>query len=484
MPQLFGTDYLLPLVVIVALLIALLLLLAIRRRSAAVQEARISTKENAAATAAATGTAVPERAVPEATPPETRLLDTALPESAAVSRPVAQEERPAAGPSRLPAPGSALTADRAMQPAVDPLAWVLQDLLGGWGELTQEEARRLEIFRPERVIAAIAALELPKGKASEDARTRLTQLRQFAAGLERRLRTPGAGAPVPGPEYQIEFGQPEPGRARAGQAEPARVEPGEAGPSAEMPQTAAPLPGERTLDIPRSAGPERFWFGPAEEPFATVGPGPSPQPTEKMAVGAGGESPQPEPGLAAGIEWEEHKGRTELESFWADADTVWEQIPAEPVFEISEEPTAELFTETLPTAEPETVEPETTRPETMEQPAVPEPAAEQPAEAGGEGRSDAFARMGIRVRTAAELLSLPPQEQVEMIAFLEPWEVAAAFQASQSRELKLAAIDTLAHIASPAALSALGACLDDPDQEIQLYALETAERLLGKVDQL
>lgn len=44
---------------------------------------------------------------------------------------------------------------------------------------------------------------------------------------------------------------------------------------------------------------------------------------------------------------------------------------------------------------------------------------------------------------------------------------------------KRAAIDTLARLATPEALSKLQRYLDDPDPEIQLYALSAAERLLG-----
>jgi hypothetical protein len=93
--------------------------------------------------------------------------------------------------------------------------------------------------------------------------------------------------------------------------------------------------------------------------------------------------------------------------------------------------------------------------------------------------ADPLSRLSVKVETAEQLLALPPQERIDMAAFLGPSELAATFRATKDPELKKAVIDTLEHIGSPASLNALGNCFEDGDGEIQLYALGAADRLLG-----
>ena len=66
-----------------------------------------------------------------------------------------------------------------------------------------------------------------------------------------------------------------------------------------------------------------------------------------------------------------------------------------------------------------------------------------------------------------------------MVAFLTPAELSKVFAKADDPGLKRAIIDTLEHVSNPASLEVLRQCLDDPDPEIQLYALEAADRLLG-----
>ena len=87
--------------------------------------------------------------------------------------------------------------------------------------------------------------------------------------------------------------------------------------------------------------------------------------------------------------------------------------------------------------------------------------------------------LSIKVETAEELLALPPEERADMTAFLGPSELAATFRATEDPHLKKAVIDTLEHIGSPASLNALGNCFEDDDCDVQRYALEAADRLLG-----
>jgi hypothetical protein len=70
-------------------------------------------------------------------------------------------------------------------PGTDPLQAVIAEVLNGWGDLTQEDTNRLGVFRPDRVMAAVASTDIPRElKSSEHARARLGQLRRWAAGLE------------------------------------------------------------------------------------------------------------------------------------------------------------------------------------------------------------------------------------------------------------------------------------------------------------
>ena len=88
-----------------------------------------------------------------------------------------------------------------------------------------------------------------------------------------------------------------------------------------------------------------------------------------------------------------------------------------------------------------------------------------------------------RVESAADLLALPAVEQAGKLAFLEPEELSKVFQTTGDKSLKKSVIDTLEHSGSTASLDAIHACLEDPDPEIQLYALDAADRLLGTENQ-
>jgi hypothetical protein len=474
MPQLFGTDYLLPIIVIVVLLIALLVLLAIRRRSAAGAkgEENVSTAvEVERAAAGETGlSATASPPVAEAGPAdhEPAAAVTAAP-GAASARAAASAPTPTLPPP-VPEPKPRPAAARA---AADPLSAVLSDLLDGWGDLTAEDTRRLEVFRAEKVIAAISALELPKSKASENARTRLTQLRQYAGDLERRMKP--AAAVTAGFEDGASLAE----GARGATPAPADLATEIAGDQTALgaiPEEPSAGPAaEPASVVPRSAGPERFWFLPAE-PETTGGEETSPAMGPVSAMPAALSEPAPSVAsapLAAEVPGE-RKALGDIESFWAETESVWQAPPPEVQEElvslgIGEEP-APLQLPTEPAAGEAQTESATAEVPT-------EPA---PGESLEEPTLETYRQP---VKTAADVLGLPVEEQVEMVAFLEPWELAAVFQATSSPKVKRAVIDTLTHIASPTSLSALGTCLDDPDRDIQLYALEAAERLLGTVGQ-
>ncbi len=69
----------------------------------------------------------------------------------------------------------------------DPLNATIQEIMNGWGDLAPEDMKRLELFRPDCLNAALVAVQLPKTK-SNDAKLRLTQMRQYGIGLERRAQ--------------------------------------------------------------------------------------------------------------------------------------------------------------------------------------------------------------------------------------------------------------------------------------------------------
>jgi HEAT repeat protein len=70
-------------------------------------------------------------------------------------------------------------------------------------------------------------------------------------------------------------------------------------------------------------------------------------------------------------------------------------------------------------------------------------------------------------------------ERPDYVVFLRPPELAKLFTRTDDQRLKKSVIDILENVGSPASLEVLRTCLDDPDPEIQVYALEAADRLLG-----
>ena len=228
-------------------------------------------------------------------------------------------------------------------PHDDPLRVVIADILRGWGDLSEDDTKRLDVFRSEKVLAAAESMEIPKDvKSNEYARKRLIQIRQYAAAPQIKAKIPDAGV-------------------AAATAATQTLEPAEE----------------------KSERPERPWSAarPPEQP--TVAP------------------PAPETGTAFG------------------------EAPAESI--------------------------------------------------EGRGGSSPL----HMVKTADDVMALSPAERLEDIVFLEPPELAKVFVAADDERLKKSVIDILENIGSPASLEVLRACLDDPDPQIQIYALEAADRLLG-----
>jgi hypothetical protein len=110
--------------------------------------------------------------------------------------------------------------------------------------------------------------------------------------------------------------------------------------------------------------------------------------------------------------------------------------------------------------------------------ALPEEAEPAPREAT-RPHDDFLAGLRGEVSTAAGLMALPAADRKEMLVFLEPGELAKAFVAAEDSGLKKAVIDALENIGSAQALDVIHSCLDDPDPEVQIHALDAADRLLS-----
>jgi hypothetical protein len=376
----------------------------------------------------------------------------------------------------------------------DPLQAALVDILGGWGDLTAEDTKRLELFKADKVVAAIAAFELPKIKSGEYARTRLTQLRQYSANLERSSR---ALDPVnPESESVTPLGSAEGAGAAVasesmGSAPIAPLvapsvltalisggprESGTVVPFVPIPSIEATEPKDVIVDTARTAKVLDFYGSTVEamteEPVLERHEMDEPPALEKTEQNDDGVEP-PVSALAVAKlprheldEADVHEAKPETHSlddpgtFWAESSAVWE-----PAAQSLDEAQREVsFEEATPLAYQE-----------LEL----HPMEMHSGYDSDEVPTDTLSRLSIHVETAEQLLALPPEERVDMTAFLEPSELAATFRATADPELKRAVIDTLEHIGSPASLTALGNCFDDPDGEIQRYALEAADRLLG-----
>jgi hypothetical protein len=80
-----------------------------------------------------------------------------------------------------------------------------------------------------------------------------------------------------------------------------------------------------------------------------------------------------------------------------------------------------------------------------------------------------------------DVLGLDEGERVDALRFLTPAQLGRRFSATDDKTLKLSIIDALEEAAGPEAISVIQVCLDDPDSEVQLHALEAAERLLAQL---
>lgn len=462
MPELFGNAYVLPAIIVVVLLLIMLLVLMLRKRRAT--------------------SPVSFQPVDQATEPLARLSPRQASET-----PDASFDLSAQTPEVVPTPTSAaetlavtsLTGlSRSSTPPDDPLHTVIMEVMQGWGDLTSEDTNRLELFRPEKILAAAENIELPKDhKGGDHARTRLLQIRQYAT--DRELRTERVQAAVDttlqAPEAAAE--------TRATETEVVEVAPlaeavaaAEATATVEAPPVAAAVVPEESVAEQATpvdeAAPQTDAAPVAESP-----PVEHPVAEEDVAVAATAEDFLSRPAEEEVFEDRATLERKELEAQVTDAPMFVE--PAVPL----------LWTEDAVGWETKEPQPHQEAPE----PAVIWPGEEplaavvetgQPSGAGdliarAQTPRDSLSSLHGQVKTAEDLLALPPEERGDMLAFLEPSQLSKVFKSTDDPGIKKAVIDTLEHVGNPMSLDVLRTCLDDPDPEIQLYALDAADRLLG-----
>jgi hypothetical protein len=438
LPELFGSPYVLPAIIVVVVLLLLLLLLSVSRRRRAGSAGK-SDRPATAASASRTAATAPAAAI-----------------KARESSDRARGANAKTGPYITPSEG-------------DPIAGVVRSILQGWGDLTAEDTNRLRIFRSDKVVAAISAAELPKNlKNAEHARTRLTQLRHFASSLQESPASsqetrPEAVATTEVPPAGDEV-VPAGTTSDAGEGTSASSEKTGAEDTTETTWGV-----EKTAVLTSTAGATASWYS-----ASVAGDAPSDV----------GEADKDEAASAAAalevasrdaLQIPSEEGTLEEAEAFVEEEVEEAEIFAE---ERSKEAEA-VVEEEINLLEETTIEeelPKTGAAPVAEEPPEPgEPAAaEKVAGAGG-----FFSGLRASVSTAHDIMALPADEQVGMLAFLHPSELGKVFQATGDAELKKSVIDTLEHIGNTSSLDIIHNCLDDPDPEIQVYALDAADRLLG-----
>ena len=475
MPELFEMPYLLPAIIVVVLLVALVLAVyAGRRKRAAMPPTEMTRVEREMAPSASDPTARVASPYPplESSGPEAPMDDEppVAPDYVAgeASGDAASADTPNGQPPVGASQGQPVRTWQQVAPPdrgsnADPITPVLVELLHGWGEFSDADVKRLSIFRPEKVQAAVQTLELPKDlKNDRDAGARLEQLTLYASQLQ--AKTPGAESPTD--EAQA---QPDSEADDGAEAVDAETAGGEA--------EAAPAVAMAVADADRGVGGTGAVAGAAALAAAV------------SAADAESERDSEPPALAGTPE-------TPLATLpWALEADQWEQAKVEPdagEFKPYEEwPLAvstqvgggELGSEAWG-APPAPGTPEDF--DAMEAGALAAFAAGSVAADDHDHLDDTLETaprpaplLGGIVKTADELMALPPGERAEMVAFLQPSELAGVLKRTDDPELKRAIIDTLENVSTPASLDVLRECLEDRDPEIQAYALQAADRILG-----
>lgn len=455
-----------------------------------------------------------------ATPPPSGLQEPLPPDA-----PDASSRRKAAPvAAAVTSPFANAPARAATSTGDDYVRKVVAGLLEGQGDFSGPEMRRLELLRPEKILKAVDELEPTiTGRNKGTARVRLAKIRQHAELLTTGAAVGHPGAPTqsgevadaaqptepawqeppvepaaepvaepvaqeiwqePSAEPAWQEPLPEVGHERATSWQHSLTPPPEAVPlvpPSAIPDAESTLPTEPVFQrsAPRN---DSHWLPgvpavPAAATDAASDGAPDPTVTLPSDVAPVAPEPTDEPLDLASDEPSDEPGELVLD------DRAEERPAGEHPIEEHEEPepipvTWDIHENLAPMAHAEF------RAEVSGVGRDSQPEYEPKPVEGPNGRIEEESRthepLELRLETAEDVLALDAAEQTNALAFLSPFELGRVFAATAEKQLKLSVIDLLSHLNTVETVEALEACLDDPDPEIQLYALDAADRLLSE----
>lgn len=337
----------------------------------------------------------------------------------------AQKETPPAPAPRVAAPPKPLYRST---PAGDPVRAAVTAIASGRGPLESAETRRLELYRPDRILQVTEALkteELTSKAPNHLVLDRLRAISDYASFVMVQVATTHT--------------EPAPEEPRAAEPESAAEEAAELQPAAEA--TAESKETQISPQPDLEPGPEAPT--PHESPVEKSLPESAPEVTEIIKT----DEVRTEPLLPLDT--------TEPGEMIADDVLPAEVVPAVP--------------EAVEEEAPEEVE----AIEIGESPLPLDPV--DPVEPPAETYQDAAP---LNHLTAEDLAGIPKEQWGDAFSRLSASETCRLFETSENRDLKMQLVDHVEARGGADALLILDTCLRDPDPEVQLHALNAAEKLL------
>lgn len=433
-------------VAVAVLLVLLFILLLVRRKRAEKPAARQAVTGEAAFAGSAAGTA------------------------AAGTAPLAGFLEPGTQP---PAQAVPVT----MPIGTDPLVVAISSLITTPHPLTEADLRRLTLYRPDRVLTAVDRLTstVSSGKEGSARLEKLAAIRrevELAQQEAELVALEAAQRQAEQPVVTEEAVMAEPIAAEkpaatteepvAAVAEPAAVEAAAAETPAEEPgpELTAEPDLAQTLWSQTESTEELTQANPATELVGTEEAVPFEETVPLVEAVPLEESPQPleyaEPSVSQATE--------ELETIAEEPLALEEDLPQEDSLQ------EDLLQEDLLEEDP--IEEEAGDDSRPQLAALGSPLAPPAASAAG---------IPIEAElTAEEFLALDGEERAKAISRLSETELARAFGQCQESAIKTHVIDQLEELGTPEALLALDECLLDSSPDMQIYALNAAERLLSR----
>lgn len=328
-------------------------------------------------------------------------------------------------------------------PTGDPVYAAVAAIATGTGPLNDADMRRLDLYRPDRLLSAVQSV-----------RQEITETMHGGPAKRERLRAIA--------EY-VEFS----------------VEQATAMASIDKPASQPPIPDAASAE--------------AEPPADTGEPEPHPEP---VAASSALETPQAEPATEVSALTTAVTDEARDAAIPSATDTVElaEAPVVVPLQALTEAPTVSPV-EVPPNTEvvvPLQTPAETTAEAEAEAKAEPEPPLSSPTEAptpterpvldavktADDALPAAASRAETQTMTAADLKALPPEKWSDALQRIPLTELGEVLAASEDTAMKMKLVDHLERNGTSEALMLLDKCLQDPDPEIQVYALNAAERML------